>query len=161
MPHDDDVAGAEVDEVDGADDGDDGDDDAVNTLRIGVLRLSRRMRHISGDRALSLAELSALGTLARCGPMTPGELARKEHVQPPSMTRIIALLQERGLVAMEAHPGDRRQKVVGATDEAEAMLRASRAQRNEWLAQLVGQLDEEEWAALRAAAPVLHKLAHL
>ncbi|RBM17770.1 MarR family winged helix-turn-helix transcriptional regulator [Streptomyces sp. PT12] len=161
MSHDDDVAevdGAEVDgaEVDGAD-----DVDAVNTLRIGVLRLSRRMRHISGDRALSLAELSALGTLARCGPMTPGELARKEHVQPPSMTRIIALLQERGLVGLEAHPGDRRQKVVGATDQAEAVLQASRAQRNEWLAQLVGQLDEEEWAALRAAAPVLHKLAHL
>ncbi|WP_107081793.1 MarR family winged helix-turn-helix transcriptional regulator [Streptomyces sp. SBT349] len=134
---------------------------AVNTLRIGVLRLSRRMRHLSGDRTLSLAELSALGTLARCGPLTPGELARKEHVQPPSMTRIIALLQERGLVGLEGHPGDRRQKVVAPTDEAEAVLAASRGQRNAWLSQLVGELDEEEWAALRAAAPVLHKLAHL
>ncbi|MDT0343242.1 MarR family winged helix-turn-helix transcriptional regulator [Streptomyces litchfieldiae] len=137
------------------------DADAVNTLRIGVLRLSRRLRHLSADRTLSLAELSALGTLARCGPMTPGELARKEHVQPPSMTRIIALLQDRGLVGLEPHPQDRRQKVVAATDQAEEMLEASRGQRNAWLAQLVGELDEEEWAALRAAAPVLHKLAHL
>ncbi|ARQ70122.1 MarR family winged helix-turn-helix transcriptional regulator [Streptomyces marincola] len=137
------------------------DTDAVNTLRIGVLRLSRRMRHLSVDRTLSLAELSALGTLARCGPMTPGELARKEHVQPPSMTRIIALLQERALVALEPHPEDRRQKLVAATDQAEEMLAASRSQRNAWLAELAGELDEEEWAALRAAAPVLHKLAHL
>jgi DNA-binding MarR family transcriptional regulator len=141
----------------------DGPDDsaAVNTLRIGVLRLSRRMRHLSVDHTLSLTELSALGTLARCGPMTPGELARKEHVQPPSMTRIIALLQERGLVGLKPHPDDRRQKVVAATDRAEAVLEASRGQRNAWLAQLAGELDEEEWAALRAAAPVLHKLAHL
>ncbi|MDT0441909.1 MarR family winged helix-turn-helix transcriptional regulator [Streptomyces johnsoniae] len=137
------------------------DADAVNTLRIGVLRLSRRMRHLSVDRTLSLAELSALGTLARCGPMTPGELARKEHVQPPSMTRIIALLQERGLVALEPHPEDRRQKLVAATGQAEEMLEESRGQRNTWLADLAGELDEEEWAALRAAAPVLHKLAHL
>lgn len=134
---------------------------AVNTLRIGVLRLSRRMRHLRADSSLSLAELSALGTLARCGALTPGELARKEHVQPPSMTRIITLLQERGLVRLAPHAEDRRQKVVTATDEAEAMLEASRAEKNAWLAELVTQLDEEEWATLREAAPVLHKLAHL
>ncbi|KAB8164180.1 MULTISPECIES: MarR family winged helix-turn-helix transcriptional regulator [Streptomyces] len=137
------------------------DAEAVNTLRVGVLRLSRRMRHLSVDRTLSLAELSALGTLARCGAMTPGELARKEHVQPPSMTRILSLLQERGLVALQPHPEDRRQKLVAATDAAEEMLAASRAQRNAWLAGLADELTEEEWAALRAAAPVLHKLAHL
>jgi DNA-binding MarR family transcriptional regulator len=141
----------------------DGPEDAaaVNTLRIGVVRLSRRLRHLSVDRSLGLAELSALGTLVRCGAMTPGELARKEHVQPPSMTRIIALLQERGLVSLGPHPEDRRQKLVTATGEAEGVVEASRAQRNAWLARLAEQLDEEEWARLRDAAPVLHKLAHL
>ncbi|WP_344258272.1 MarR family winged helix-turn-helix transcriptional regulator [Streptomyces sodiiphilus] len=134
---------------------------AVNALRVGVMRLSRRLRHQRVDRSLSLAEMSALGTLARCGPMTPGELARQEHVQPPSMTRLIALLQERGLVRMEPHPQDRRQKTVISTGQAEAMLEASRAQSNAWLTEMAGRLDEEEWAALRAAAPVLHKLAHL
>jgi DNA-binding MarR family transcriptional regulator len=137
------------------------DAEAVNTLRIAVLRLSRRLRHLRVDRTLSLAEMSALGTLARCGAITPGELARKEHVQPPSMTRIIALLVDRGLVRLEPHPEDRRQKLVAATDEAEAVLEASRSQRNAWLTQLAEELDEEEWAALREAAPVLHKLAHL
>ena len=56
--------------------------------------------------------MSVLGTLARCGTATPGELARKEHVQPPSMTRIVALLEAKGLVRLEPHPDDRRQKVV-------------------------------------------------
>ncbi|MDB1088142.1 MarR family transcriptional regulator [Streptomyces sp. ACA25] len=133
---------------------------AVNTLRVGVMRLARRLRHQRADRSLSLAEMSALGTLYRCGPMTPGELARSEHVQPPSMTRIIALLHERGLVRLEPHPDDRRQKTVSTTDRTEEMLAASRSQGNAWLTELAGGLDEEEWALLRAAAPVLHKLAH-
>lgn len=133
---------------------------AVNTLRVGVMRLARRVRHQRVDTSLGLAELSALGTLHRCGPMTPGELARKEHVQPPSMTRIIGQLQERGLVRLAGHPEDRRQKTVTATEQAEAMLEASRSQSNAWLTQLAGQLTEEEWATLRAAAPILHKLAH-
>lgn len=134
---------------------------AVNTLRIGVMRLARRLRHQRVDRSLNVAEMSALGTLYRCGAMTPGELARKEHVQPPSMSRILALLQDRGLVRLTPHPEDRRQKTVAATDAAADMLEASRNQSNAWLTDLAGQLDEEEWAALRAAAPVLHKLAHL
>ncbi|MFI9305140.1 MarR family winged helix-turn-helix transcriptional regulator [Streptomyces triculaminicus] len=137
------------------------DSAAVNDLRSAVMRLSRRLKHQRVDESLSPAEMSVLGTLARCGSATPGELARKEHVQPPSMTRIVALLEGKGLVALEPHPEDRRQKVVRQTEQAEAMLEQSRRKRNAWLAELVGQLDEDERATLRAAAPVLEKLAHL
>ncbi|GAA4664925.1 MarR family transcriptional regulator [Streptomyces youssoufiensis] len=149
-----------------------GDDAAaVNSLRSAVMRLSRRLKHqplVSDggrggrvDESLSPTEMSVLGTLARCGSATPGELARKEHVQPPSMTRIVALLEAKSLVRLEPHPEDRRQKVVTQTERAEAMLEESRRKRNAWLADLAGQLDDDEWATLRAAAPVLEKLAHL
>jgi DNA-binding MarR family transcriptional regulator len=105
--------------------------------------------------------MSVLGTLARCGSATPGELARKEHVQPPSMTRIVAMLESKGLVRREPHPDDRRQVVVSRTSQAEAMLAESRDKRNAWLAELAEGLSEEELAILRQAAPVLEKLAHL
>lgn len=134
---------------------------AVNALRSAVMRLSRRLKHQRVDESLSPTEMSVLGTLALCGSATPGELARKEHVQPPSMTRIVALLEAKGLVRLEPHPEDRRQKVVSPTERAEAMLEESRRRRNAWLAELVGGLTEEEWAALRAAAPVLEKLAQM
>lgn len=137
------------------------DQDAVNALRAGVMRLSRRLKHQRVDESLSPTEMSVLGTLARCGSATPSELARKEHVQPPSMTRIVAMLEAKGLVRLEAHPEDRRQKVVTQTEQAESMLAAARAKRNAWLSELVQQLDEDEWATLSAAAPVLEKLAHL
>jgi DNA-binding MarR family transcriptional regulator len=133
---------------------------AVNSLRTAVMRLSRRLKHQRVDESLSPTEMSVLGTLARCGSATPSELARKEHVQPPSMTRIVAMLEAKGLVSLEPHPDDRRQKTVTQTERAESMLAASRQKRNAWLAELAGRLDEDEWALLRAAAPVLEKLAH-
>ncbi|KIF69350.1 MarR family transcriptional regulator [Streptomyces sp. AcH 505] len=139
----------------------DENDAAVNAIRSAVMRLGRRLKHQHVDESLSPTEISVLGTLARCGSATPGELARKEHVQPPSMTRIVALLEAKGLVRLEPHPDDRRQKVVSQTEEAEAMLEQSRRKRNVWLTTLAEGLDEDEWAKLRAAAPVLEKLAHL
>ncbi|CAG7639423.1 DNA-binding transcriptional regulator, MarR family [Actinacidiphila bryophytorum] len=134
---------------------------AVNELRGAVMRLSRRLRHQRVDETLSPTEMSVLGTLARCGSATPGELARKEHVQPPSMTRIVAMLESKGLVRREPHPDDRRQVVVTRTEQAAAMLEESRAKRNAWLAALAEGLTPEELAVMRQAAPVLEKLAHL
>ncbi len=145
----------------GAPHGGDADQAAVNALRSAVMRLGRRLKHQRVDESLSPTEMSVLGTLARCGSATPGELARREHVQPPSMTRIVALLEAKGLVRLEPHPDDRRQKVVSQTEQAEAMLEESRSKRNAWLTELADGLDEDEWEKLRAAAPVLEKLAHL
>ncbi|MDD1057507.1 MarR family transcriptional regulator [Streptomyces cocklensis] len=125
------------------------------------MRLSRRLRHQRVDETLSPTEMSVLGTLARCGSATPGELARKEHVQPPSMTRIVAMLESKGLVRREPHPDDRRQVVVTRTEQAAAMLEESRTKRNAWLASLAEGLTPEELAVMRQAAPVLEKLAHL
>nr|WP_031514075.1 MarR family transcriptional regulator [Streptomyces sp. NRRL F-5123] len=134
---------------------------AVNELRGAVMRLSRRLRNQRVDETLSPTEMSVLGTLARCGSATPGELARKEHVQPPSMTRIVAMLEAKGLVRREPHPDDRRQVVVSRTEQADSMLTESRSKRNAWLASLAERLTEEELAIMRQAAPVLEKLAHL
>src|ERR1700716_3228765 len=126
---------------------------AVSTLRSAVMRLSRRLRHQRVDESLSPTEMSVLGTLARCGSATPGELARKEHVQPPSMTRIVAMLEAKGLVRREPPPDARRQVVVSPTEQAAAMLAESRIKRNAWLAQLAEGLSDKELAVLRQAAP--------
>ncbi|WP_329497253.1 MarR family transcriptional regulator [Kitasatospora herbaricolor] len=134
---------------------------AISQLRSSTMRLARRLRHQRVEESLSPTEMGVLGTLARCGQATPGELARREHVQPPSMTRIVAMLEEKGLVRREPHPEDRRQVVVSSTEQAETILAESRRRRNAWLAELAEGLNEEEWAVLREAAPVLYKLAHL
>lgn len=131
-----------------------------STLRMAVMRLARRLRAERTDTSLSLSQIAALGTIARLGPMTPGELADVEKVQPPSMTRTVAALELRGLVLRTPHPVDRRQVLLTVTDEADQMLRADRRRRDAWLSQRMSELTLEDRDKLRAAAEVLERLAN-
>src|SRR3954447_11650037 len=84
----------------------------ASELRTTVMRLARRLRSQRTDESLSLSQISALGTLSRSGPITPGELAAQERVQPPSITRLLFGLERLGLVTKDDHPDDRRQVLV-------------------------------------------------
>ena len=94
----------------------------ATVLRISVSRLARRLRAqrtASGltEAVLSETQLAALSALEVHHAMTPGELAEHEKVQPPSMTRVIAVLEERSLVLRSPHATDRRQVVLTVTEE--------------------------------------------
>ena len=132
----------------------------ASTLRLAVMRLARRMRAERADTSLTLSQLAALATLDRHGPMTPGELAAHEKVQPPSMTRLLAVLEAGQLVTRTAHPTDGRQVVVAASPAGQALLREDRRRRDAWLAQRLRSLDPEEIAALDRAAAILDRLAN-
>ena len=132
----------------------------ASELRVGVMRLRRRLaseRH--PDNELSLGQMSVLGALHRHGEMTVGELARFEKVQPPSMTRTVACLVEAGYAGRRAHETDGRLVVVTLTDAGRDLLLADRRRRDAWLARKLAELAPEERAALRAAAPLLDRLA--
>jgi len=135
----------------------------ATALRISVSRLARRLRaerYTKGlEPGLSDTQLAALAALERHGQMTPGELAEHEKVQPPSMTRVIAVLEERGLVIRAPHATDRRQVVLTVTGSGQAVVQQSRRLREAWLAKRLHELTPEERAILRAAAPILEKLS--
>lgn len=128
-------------------------------MRNAVLRLARRLRHEREDPSLTLTQLSTLGTLRRRGPVTLGELAAAEQVQPPTMTRVVSDLEDRGLVAREPDEKDRRLVIVRLTREGEALLAADRERRDAWLHQRLRELTADERAVLRQAVPLLEKLA--
>lgn len=127
-------------------------------VRMAVTRLARRLRNQRSDLSLTPSQLSVLASLDKHGPITPGALAEHEQVQPPSMTRVLAILEEKGLVLFTPHPTDRRQKLVEVTPSAHEMLVADRRAREEWLACRMAELTPAEVAALRAATDVLEKL---
>ena len=134
----------------------------ATSLRISVSRLARRLRverQAEGLASLSDTQLAALAVLDRHGAMTPGELAEHEKVQPPSMTRVIAVLEERRLVMRAPHPTDRRQVVLTVTEQGRELVSQARRRRDAWLAKRLKELSPEERAILRAAAPVLEKLS--
>ncbi len=131
----------------------------ASTLRLSVLRLARRLRAERADTDLTLSQLSALATLGRHGALTPGELAAHERVRPPSMTRLVASLEEAGLVGRAPHPTDRRQVVLTVREPGTALLREDRRRRDAWLSQQLRELAPEDLELLRAAAAVLDRLA--
>src|SRR5580692_7615086 len=131
----------------------------ASALRISVSRLARRLRAERLEPGLSDTQLAALAALERHGAMTPGELAEHEKVQPPSMTRVIAALEESGLVIRGPHATDRRQVVLTVTRAGREVVQKSRRLREAWLAQRLRELTPAERAALRAAAPILEKLS--
>ena len=133
----------------------------VATLRPAVLRLSRALRQQRIDETLSQGQMAALGTLYNHGPLTPRELAAREKVQPPSMTRIIAALEEAGYVTRTPHPTDGRQVLVAVTGTAVELIKQNRRKRDAWLAPRIAALTEEERRVLRDAAPILERLATL
>jgi DNA-binding MarR family transcriptional regulator len=135
----------------------------ASALRISVSRLARRLRAERQTKGLepdlSDTQLAALAALERHSAMTPGELADHEKVQPPSMTRVITALEERGLVMRAPHASDRRQVVLTVTERGREVVQQSRRLREAWLARRLRELTPQERAALRAAAPILEKLS--
>src|ERR1700749_3348900 len=133
-------------------------------LRISVSRLARRLRtqrSTSGmtEAGLSETQLAALSALEVHQAMTRGELAEHEKVQPPSMTRVIAVLEERNLVLRSPHPTDRRQVILTVTEEGRTVVQRVRRRKDAWLARQLTGLTAEERATLRAAVPILEKLS--
>jgi DNA-binding MarR family transcriptional regulator len=134
--------------------------DAATSLRRGTMRLGRRLRMERPEHAASSAELGVLGLLYRRGPMAAGELAWAERVQPQSLTRTLAALEDRGEVQRHLDRADRRRSVLSITESGRAVLLADVAQRDSWLAlAMAEQLSPAETQLLMMAGELMERLA--
>lgn len=128
-------------------------------LRDAITRLNRRVRQSRPVGDLTGTQLSALASLELGGALTPRELADVERVRPPTMTKIVGKLEERGLVHRTPHPTDRRQVILAATPQGRDTLAQIVRAREEWLAQRLAELTEQEREVLRRAVEILHQVA--
>lgn len=128
-------------------------------LRDAITRLNRRVRQARPVGDLTVTQVSALTSLRLAGALTPRELADVERVQPPTMTKIVAKLEDRGLVQRTPHPTDGRQVILAATEGGQAVLDQFERARDEWLAHRLAALDEDERETLHRAAGILQQLA--
>jgi DNA-binding MarR family transcriptional regulator len=129
------------------------------SLRESITRLNRRVRQTRPVGDLTFSQLSALTSLQLAGALTPRELADIERVQPPTMTKIVGKLEERGLVARTPHPTDRRQVILAATEQGRAVHAQFEQARNEWLARQLAELTTDERDTLERAAQILQRVA--
>jgi DNA-binding MarR family transcriptional regulator len=129
----------------------------AHRLRPAIARLARRMRQEAGGD-LTLSQSAALTTIDCHGPLTPSELAVRERIQRPTATRLIARLEESGLVSRAADPTDGRSSLVSITGDGQALLDRLRANKDAYLARRLDSLDPEELAILDRAADILERV---
>ena len=128
--------------------------DLASRLRLDIARLARRMRQEAAAE-LSPSVTAALATIERHGPLTPSELATRERVQRPTVTRVLARLEEDGLIVRAADPADRRCSLVTA---GTALLEVVRTRKDAYLARRLEALNEDDRAVLDRAAAVLERM---
>jgi DNA-binding MarR family transcriptional regulator len=136
-----------------------GEQGLASRLRLAVVRLNRRLRAQRTNSSITLTQVSALSTLHKCGPLTPGELAAKEGVQPPSMTRVIAALEEFGFATRRPHPTDGRQAIVQLSEAGLAFVNEEVGAREAWLDKRLAELTTEERELLSRAAEIIDRMA--
>jgi DNA-binding MarR family transcriptional regulator len=131
--------------------------EVADRLGMAITRLARQLRQQAGDD-LTPTMRAAVGTIARSGPLTLGELAAIEQVAPPTITKVVGKLEDRGLVERETDPSDRRITRVVLSDRGERWLEADRRRRHEWLADRIDALDAGERQRLLSAIDALETL---
>jgi DNA-binding MarR family transcriptional regulator len=126
-------------------------------LRLAVTRLARRLRQ-QGETSASPTQLAVLATVERDGPLTLGELAAVEHVQPPTITAAVGRLEDRGLVRRINDPVDRRVARVEVTKRGRGLLDESRSRKTAYLERRLEALGADERDTLERAAGILERI---
>jgi DNA-binding MarR family transcriptional regulator len=124
-----------------------------------IVRMARRLRQESdtgGEMSPTLT--AALSTIEREGPLTPSALAQAERIQRPTATRVVARLEQAGLVTRTSDPADGRVSHVAITAEGRALLKRIRSRKNQYLAQRLRTLTPTELQTLADAAALLERL---
>jgi DNA-binding MarR family transcriptional regulator len=126
-------------------------------LRLAITRSARRLRQEAGG-ALSPSQGATLATIARHGPLTPSELATRERIQRPTATRVLARLEETGLVLRAPDPADRRSSLVSVSPAGAALLEELRTRKDAFLSERLEALGDRDRATLERAASLLEDL---
>ena len=130
------------------------ENELASRLRHAIARSARRLRQEAGTD-LSPTLTAALSTIERFGPLTPTELAARERVQRPTVTRVACRLEEQGLVTRAPDPADRRSALITVTPAGRDVLEAIRTRKDAFLSERLEALGPEDRATLERAAALL------
>jgi DNA-binding MarR family transcriptional regulator len=136
---------------------DDIDVELAARLRVAIARLGRQLRQQAGTW-LSPTLHSTLATIAVYGPLPLGELAAREQITPPTVTKIVAKLGEQGLVRRERDPVDGRVVRISLTELGQARFDESKTRRTAWLVTRLDQLGITDRSRLLATVELLEAI---
>lgn len=134
--------------------------EALITFRVSVLSqlLSRVVEgSVGGELGLSSRQWRVLVMLNRLGPTTSGQVAAATHFDHSQVSRASYELLDKGLIAMENDPDDRRRQRLSVTPAGVAVLRrgiVGSAERQARLRECLGEADYEAFGRIVEALTV-------
>lgn len=132
------------------------DEDLAIVLTSAISRLDRAILAGQPDD-VSVSEMSVLAHLSEQPGLSPAELAVLENMRPPSVTRHIKALRDRGLIELAPHPGDKRRVQAAVTGQGRDAL--EQACKTTWLTARIAELPEADRDILGDAIRVLDGLS--
>jgi DNA-binding MarR family transcriptional regulator len=133
--------------------------DVANRLHSAAIHLLRRARRVDAEAQLPAPQLSALSVIVYGGPITLGALASAEQVRPPTMTKLVAAMEQGGLVVREPDTEDRRVIRIRSTEKGTRILEEGRDRRIAVLAAGLATLPDAEVRAIARALDAIEKVA--
>lgn len=134
-------------------------EDLADRLHSAAIHLLRTLRRVDDETGLTAPRLSVLSVLVFAGPRTLGQLAGAEQVKPPTMTRLVAALEDEGFVKRTPDKNDGRVTIISATKKGEALTWLGRSRRVESLAAKLDGLTREEMSELDGATKLIERVA--
>lgn len=127
-------------------------------LRLVMGRLIRSIRqHNSGG--LTASQVSILASVEELGPIRLSDLAMRECIGAPVATRLTTTLENLGYLKRVPDDQDKRACLVEMTPSGQKVLKNLWEQRTEGINRKIQLLSKAEIATLKAAIPILDKLA--
>ena len=134
-------------------------DEEASTLRLAVMRFSRRLRAERAVDTMSDGQIAVLGWLRLKGPHTLGELAERERVSAPSMNRTVNCLEEWGYITRTPDDTDRRKVNIALSEAGREVITETARLRDAWLEASLSEFTPAERVTLAQAAALLSRIA--
>jgi len=135
------------------------DAELVARLRGVIPRLARQFNETSTGADLTPTQYSVLALVRIRGPLGLAELTELEGLNPTMLSRIVKVLDERGLIRRLPDPSDMRAARVEVTQEGEQVHERVREQRTRVLSECLERLPPRTAELLLAAVPAMEELA--
>jgi DNA-binding MarR family transcriptional regulator len=130
----------------------------ANRLRPVLLQLNRHLRREAHAEGITGGQASVLAQIRNEPRLGVRELAAREGVSTPAMTRYLDRMERTGLVVRARSPEDARRIRLALTPKGVRALRSIRRRRTAWLAEQLDELPSSELDAVNEAIGPLARL---
>jgi DNA-binding MarR family transcriptional regulator len=134
------------------------DQQLADAMVMAAIRLTRTLRMLNRGAEYSGPQISALAVVAHAGRITARDLARLEEVTPATISRLLATLEDAGLVERAQDERDGRVQWISATAEGRRVIEQGHARRLAPLARTIAALPRHEREQMAAAVAITQRM---